>query len=41
MLSSLVQWLDSVGWAVFWTCLTGLVALNGARAPPPDPLLPV
>ena len=32
MLSSLVQWLDSVGSAVFWTCLIGLVVVNGAAA---------
>lgn len=30
MLSSLVQWLDSVGSVVFWTCLIGLVVVNGA-----------
>ncbi|MEP6763559.1 MAG: hypothetical protein ABJB66_04565 [Gemmatimonadaceae bacterium] len=32
MLSSLVQWLDSVGSVVFWTCLVGLVAVNGVAA---------
>ena len=32
MLSSLVQWLDSVGSVVFWTCLVGLVAVNGFAA---------
>lgn len=32
MLSSLVQWLDSVGSIVFWTCLIGLVAVNGVAA---------
>lgn len=32
MLSSLVQWLDSVGSVVFWACLIGLVAVNGAAA---------
>jgi len=32
MLSSLVQWLDSVGSVVFWTCLIGLVAVNGVAA---------
>ncbi len=32
MLGSLVQWLDSAGSVVFWTCLIGLVAVNGAAA---------
>ncbi|MEO7363681.1 MAG: hypothetical protein ABI120_25345 [Gemmatimonadaceae bacterium] len=32
MLSSLVQWLDSIGSVVFWTCLIGLVAVNGLAA---------
>lgn len=32
MLSSLVQWLDSVGSIVFWTCVIGLVAVNGVAA---------
>lgn len=32
MLSSLVQWLDSVGSVVFWTCLIGLVAIDGVAA---------
>ncbi|MEP6836326.1 MAG: hypothetical protein ABJB74_23250 [Gemmatimonas sp.] len=32
MLNSLVQWLDSVGSVVFWTCLIGLVAINGVAA---------
>ena len=32
MLSSLVQWLDSVGSIVFWTCLIGLVVVNGVAA---------
>ncbi len=32
MLSSLVQWLDSVGSVVFWTCLIGLVAVNAVAA---------
>lgn len=32
MLSSLVQLLDSVGSIVFWTCLIGLVAVNGMAA---------
>lgn len=32
MLSSLVQWLDSVGSVVFWTCLIGLVVVNGVAA---------
>jgi len=32
MLSSFVQWLDSVGSVVFWTCLIGLVAVNAVAA---------
>ncbi len=32
MFSSLVQWLDSVGSIVFWTCIIGLVAVNGVAA---------
>ncbi len=32
MFSNLVQWLDSVGSIVFWTCLIGLVAVNGVAA---------
>lgn len=32
MLSSLVQWLDSVGSVVFWTCLIGFVAINAVAA---------
>ncbi|MEO7361635.1 MAG: hypothetical protein ABI120_14995 [Gemmatimonadaceae bacterium] len=32
MLSSLVGWLDSVGTAVFWTCLIGLVVVNDVAA---------
>jgi hypothetical protein len=32
MLNSLVQWLDSAGSVVFWTCLIGLVMVNGLAA---------
>lgn len=32
MLSNLVQWLDSIGSIVFWTCVIGLVAVNGVAA---------
>ncbi|MEO7520938.1 MAG: hypothetical protein ABIW79_03890 [Gemmatimonas sp.] len=32
MLGNLVQWLDSVGSMVFWTCLIGLVAFNAVAA---------